>query len=434
MDAVRSNNAPLVSQAAKNSVSIIAKPKRLKELTKAVSKEKAPEREGKVVKLTEPTSHSARKSNSQRRRRQILWTSFLLCVALPIALVASYYSLVATDRYAARAGFSIRGIDTSSGIDGIGALTGLASTGSTTSDSYIVLDYLESRTLLESIDENTGLRSVYSAPEVDPLSRLATDATVEDFVDHWNRRIHTQFDPTSGIIEFEVQSFSANHALEIAEVVLTLTQTLVNDLSASARQDALRFARQEVDFQETRMRETLSNIRDFRTSEQSVNPSASAALDIELLSSLQAQLISIKIRVAAQREALDENAPSLVALRRQAEALEAQIAERRASIGNSFLGEEGASAITERLAQYESLEVERALAEQAYASSLNSLEQARRDADRQQRYLATHLRPQQAQESEYPKSLRNTLLIAFALFAVWGIGALMTYSVRDHLT
>jgi capsular polysaccharide transport system permease protein len=388
---------------------------------------------GKVLTLSNTAAAHEHSEAPKPRRNKLLW-SFVLCVLLPLVLAVTYYAAFATDRYAARAGFSIRGIDTSGGIDGIGALTGLASSGSTTSDSYIVLSYLASRELVEAVDAELDLRRAYASPDIDALSRLAPDANVEDFLKYWERRINTQFDPTSGIIEFKVQSFSPEHARAIADTVLRLTQTLVNDLSANARRDALRFAREEVELQEHRLRGALGAIRDFRASEQSVDPSASAALEIQLIASLESRLIDVNARLAALRQTLDADAPSVNALRRTSEALEAQIVERRRAIGNNVLDDAGMSAVTQQLALYEELEVERSLAQQAYASALVSLEQARRDADRQQRYLAIHLRPQVAQSAEYPRSLRNILVLSFALIAVWGIGSLITYSVRDHLT
>lgn len=393
---------------------------------------KSPEK-GKVLTLSNTASLNNQSQAHKPRRSKLLW-SFVLCVLLPLLAATVYYMTIATDRYAARAGFSIRGIDTSSGIDGIGALTGLASSGSTTSDSYVVLSYLASRALVEALDTELDLRGAYAAMDIDPFSRLTTDANVEEFQKYWERRIHTQFDPSSGIIEFEVQSFTPEHAREIADAVLRLTKALVNDLSASARSDALRFAREEVDLQEMRLRDTLGAIRDFRATEQSVDPSASAALEIQLIASLESRLIDLNARIAALRQTLDEDAPSLNALRRNAEALEAQIVERRRAIGSNVLDEAGISAVTQQLALYEELEVERSLAQQAYASALVSLEQARRDADRQQRYLAIHLQPQVAQSAKYPYSTRNLLLLSFALFAAFGIGTLLTYSVRDHLT
>jgi capsular polysaccharide transport system permease protein len=388
----------------------------------------------KVISLGKADEQKSKTVRLQRKRRNKLWMSFVLFVLVPVGVVATYYASVATDRYAARAGFSIRGIETSAGLDGLGALTGLASAGSTTADTYVVLKYLESRKLLEDVDARLSLREMFSDPDIDVLTRLDRDAPIEDFVTYWNRFIHTQSDPTSGIIEFEVQSMSPEHAQEIGQVVLELTQSLVNDLSANARQDSLSFAREEVSLQEARLRETLNRIRDFRNFEQLVDPTASAALEIQLLSELEARLIDINARIAAQRESLDETAPSLVALRRQAEALSEQIERRRHEISGVLLDGTGTSAVTQQLAAFETLDVERRLAEQSYASALSSLEQARRDADRQQRYLAVHIRPQTPEKSEYPRRAHNTLLASFMLFALWGIGTLLTYSVRDHLT
>ena len=400
----------------------------------ASSIEESAIKKGAVLTTSKGSEQQATSNRPKRIRNLSFWLSFLTCVLIPLAMAITYYAAFATDRYASRVGFSIRGIDTSAGIDGIGALTGLASTGSTTSDSYVVLSYLGSRELLEAVDQRLDLRRIYSGTDVDLVSRLSPDATVEDFLAYWNRRIHTQFDPTSGIIEFEVQSFTAENSREIASTVLDLTQTLVNELSANARSDALRFAREEVALQEVRLRNALSAIRVFRSSEQSVDPTASAALEVELIAKLESRLIDVNARIAAVRQTLDENAPSLVALQRNADALSAQIVERRRAIGNELLDETGFSAVTQQLAVYEELEVERGLAQQAYASALTSLEQARRDADRQQRYLAVHLRPQKAESPEYPRRLRNVLVLAFALFATWGIGTLISFSVRDHLT
>lgn len=389
---------------------------------------------GRVLTLNNAAVQDKGAQRPRKKRRSALLLSFMLMVVLPLGAAILYYTTIATDRYAASAGFSIRGIDTNSGVDGIGALTGMASTGSTTSDSYIVLSYLGSRALLEAVDEQLGLRHAFSVPDVDFLSRLAPEATAEDFVRYWNRRIHTQFDPTSGIIAFEVQAFDPADAREIAATVLALTQALVNELSANARGDALRFATQEVVLQETRLRNALAAIRDFRASQQSVDPSATAALEIQLIANLESRLIDVNARISALRQTLDESAPSLVALLRNADALSAQITARRDAIGTELLGPTGVNAMPQQLALYEELEVERSLAQQAYASALVSLEQARRDADRQQRYLAIHQRPQMAESAHYPRSLRNILIMGFALLAAWGIATLLTYSVRDHLT
>ena len=130
-----------------------------------------------------------------------------------------------------------------------------------------------------------------------------------------------------------MQSFSAEDAHHIAETVLGLTQALINGLSANARNDALRFAREEVELQESRLRASLDSIRNFRATEQSVDPSASAALEIQLISSLESRLIDVNTRIAALRQTLDADAPSVNALRSNSSGLEAQTFGRRRARG-----------------------------------------------------------------------------------------------------
>ncbi len=393
------------------------------------------ETKGKVVDLSGAQDSMGRMVRPQKRRRRALLLSFLLFVLTPIGLSTYYYLEVASDRYASSAGFAVRGIESSAGLDTIGALTGLASSGSTTSDSYIVLEYLESQDLIQALDRRVDLRTVFSQDEIDPLSRLRSEASQEEFLDYWTRMIKTSFDPTSGIINIEVQSFTPEHAREVAAATVELTQELANNLTASAREDALRFAEAELARQEERLREALASISNFREREQSVNPAATAELDIQLLSSLESRLVDLNARMAAISDSLDENAPSIVSLRRQAEALEGQIDRRRAAISGALTreGVDGA-AVSNLLSAYEGLEVEKRFAEESYASALASLEQARRDADQQQRYLAVYSNPYTPQDAAYPRRPTNIFLIVVICVGLWGIGTLLVYSVRDHMS
>jgi capsular polysaccharide transport system permease protein len=76
-------------------------------------------------------------------------------------------------------------MDAGGGMDVLGAFTGLASTGSTTSDSYIVLKYLESRDLLDRLQKDFDLRGNYSAENIDYLSRMEPDLLIEEVIDYW---------------------------------------------------------------------------------------------------------------------------------------------------------------------------------------------------------------------------------------------------------
>jgi len=362
--------------------------------------------------------------------------SFALCVVLPALAGAVYFGHVASDRYSAGAGFAVRGVTASTaGLDGITALTGLAAAGSTTSDSYIVLNYLRSRELVARLEESIDFTAAFADPAIDPLSRMGAGLSVEDRVAYWDRRLFTTFDSNSGIVTFEVQAFSPETARDLAALALRQTQELVNRLSESARRDAVRFAKAEVARAEARLRTAQLALRRFRAEEQLIDPVAAAQLDVELLARLDARLTDLRARITGLAGRVSDDAPTLTRLQAEAAALEDQMAARTERIARTRAetGGAGGAATSALLADYEALEVEREFAQQAYASALTSLEQARIEADRQQRYLAVYAAPVTPEEALYPRRALSAGMVTVVAFTLWGIGALLVGAVRDHL-
>jgi capsular polysaccharide transport system permease protein len=365
-------------------------------------------------------------------RRRILALSFLLCVAVPAMLGALYFTVLASDRYVSGAGFAVRGIDSGGGTDFLGAVTGLASTGSTTSDSYILLDYLRSRDLVETLEREFPLRASFGRDDADMLSRLDPSAEIERVVDYWRSRITTSFAPSTGIVKFEVQAFTPEDAQTLAALVLAHSKALVNDLSIRARRDALAHAEEEVTRAEARLKQALDALRMFRETERSIDPVGDARAQTELIGGLERQLADLKARIAALRPSVSPGAPSLRSLMRQAEALEQQISAAREGPAEGEAGDDPAR-LSGQLASFETLEIERSFAQKAYASAFSSLEKARIEAGRQQRYLAVYSAPAIPQYPAYPRRLINSLLLLGGLCTAWGIGALIAYAVRDHM-
>jgi Capsule polysaccharide export protein len=368
-------------------------------------------------------------------RRRILLLSFLVCVLCPTILGTLYFLFVASDRFVSSAGFAVRSMDAGSGTDLFGTFTGLANAGSTTSDSYILLKYLKSRAMLEKLERDFPLREAFSRPDIDVISRLDSQSDIEHVLDYWDGMIDTTYDNISGVMTFSVQAFSPEDARQIADLVLSYSTELVNDLSERARADALAFAEDEVRLAEERLRTATENLRAFREAEQSIDPTRSAEVQIQIVGSLEKELLDIRARIAALEGTVDADSPALQTLRRQEEALRRQIEAKQSQIsrGETVMGTSG-TALSGLLATYEALEVERNFAQQAYASALSSLEKARIEAGRQQRYLAIYETPAVPEYPLYPRRILNSILLAVVLCTIWGIGTLIVYAVRDHLS
>lgn len=370
---------------------------------------------------------------SQALRHHFLAGSFVLFVLIPSLLGAFYYSFLASDRYVAGAGFAVRGMDASVSTDILSSFTGLASSGSTMSDSYILLKFLESRDLVEKLERTLPFREIYSTPKADFFSRLDPTLNIELVVEYWERRIHTSFDNASGIIIFEVEGFTPEDAERIAAAVLGFSKDLVNELSVQARRDTVAYAEGEVAHAEVRLIAAQEALRSFREEEKALDPAGAARIQVELIGELEKQLSEINARIAALKGVVADDSPAVRGLIRRAQALEQQISRQKEKAGTkNEQGKQGKS-LTELLAAYEPLEVEREFAERAYASALTSLETARVEAGRQQRYLAVYSVPALPQHPLYPRRLLNIFLIFVGLAVLWGIGALTVYSVRDHI-
>lgn len=372
----------------------------------------------------------------REKRRRILAASYALCVLIPVLVGALYFTLLASDRYVSGAGFTVRGINASVGGDFIGAVTGLASTGSTTSDSYILLHFLKSRDLVERLEQELPFRAIYAESSgADFLSRLDPTLDIEHVVEYWDQRIHTAFDSTSGIITFQIEAFAPTDAQRLAASVLTHARELVNELSSQARQDSVAYAEAEVKRAETRLTKALGALRQFREGQNALDPAGAARIELELVGELEKQLAEVRARIATLKGSVDADSPSMRNLGRQADALDKQIKERRNAIGTGDgTVDAQRTALTGQLAEYETLEVERNFAQQAYTSALASLEKARVEADRRQRYLAVYSSPAVPQYPLYPQRLLNCFLLFSGLSLIWGIGVLIVYSVRDHIS
>ena len=97
--------------------------------------------------------------------------SLLICVLLPIAVSAWYLWTRAADQYASTVGFTVRREESSSAIGLLGGLSSLVGMStSSSSDTDILYEYIQSQELVSKIDKQLDLRRIWSRPvKTDPV-------------------------------------------------------------------------------------------------------------------------------------------------------------------------------------------------------------------------------------------------------------------------
>lgn len=356
--------------------------------------------------------------------------SFLLFVALPAAAIAWYLWERAADQYASYVGFAVHSEDTGAATDVLGGAIDL--TGGSTRDPDILYEFIQSQQLVAQVAEKIDLRAVWSRPQNDPVFTFDPSGTLEDLHAYWGRMVRIYYDTNTQLIEIRVQAFSAGDARDIAQEIFRRSQDVINRLSEIARKDALRYAREELEAAENRLRTARQALTTFRNETRIVDPTADVQGQMGLLNTLQGQLAEALIEQDLLRETTREADPRLQQAARRIEVIQRRIDEERQTFGISGSGQGGNAEFNALLAQFEALTVDREFAEQAWVAARSAYDAAVLEANRQSRYLAAYIGPTLAERAQYPERPLLWVLSTLILFLVWSILTLIGYSIKDR--
>ena len=363
-----------------------------------------------------------------RRRHWALLVSFILFVVIPTLAAAWYLYERAADQYASTIGFSVRTEETGSAIELLGGIASLS--GSSSSDTDILYEFLQSQELVAALDEQLDLRSIWSRadPDIDPIFAYQAPGTIEDLVRYWGRMVRIYYDSGTGLLELRVLAFTPEEARLIAQGIFRESSAMINQLSAIAREDALGYSRDELEQAEMRLAEARVALAEWRNLNQTIDPAADTVGQMGLVTNLQAQLAEALIELDLLRETTRENDPRVAQAERLIRVIEDRISAERAVLGTTGSGASSADLVGE----YERLAVDLEFAQQSYTASLGAFYAATGEAQRQSRYLAAHIRPTLAERAEYPDRIMLLSLISLFLLLGWTVAALVAYSLRDR--
>lgn len=366
-----------------------------------------------------------------RPRHRFLGISFVGLVIVPLLVAAIYLWIVAADQYASNMGFSVRTEESSSAIELLGGITELS--GSSSSDTDILYAYLTSQELVRKIDETVDLRAIWSRVPYsrDPLFAYDAPGTIEDLMDHWERKVTIVYDSGTGMIDLRILAFAPEDATTIAEALLEECTAMINNLSALAREDAVRYAREELEAAVVRLKEARRAMTEFRNRTQIVDPAIDTQNQMGLLTTLQGQMAEALIELDLLSDTTRDSDPRIVQAQRRIEVIQERIDAERRKLGLGG-GVDTGEVFATLVGEYEGLLVDREFAERAYTAAMAAYDGAQAEARKQSRYLAAHVRPTQAEKPEYPERRKIMLLMALFLSLGWAIAALLYYSLRDR--
>lgn len=366
----------------------------------------------------------------RQARPSLRGLSFVALVLTPIAVAAAYYFAVAADQYLAEFRFTLNTVEPVR-VDPLLRFAGNETCSPAAVELQILVQYITSRAIVDELDGALDLRRLFSPPEADWWARLPRSASIEELVHYWKGQVDPSYDPADGTVTVRVRGFAPADALRLSQAIVAGCEKLINELSLRARRDTLVHAKADVARAERRLNAVLGDIRAFRNREGLLDPARTAEATGTLATRLRDELLNANAELSTLKTYMTDKAPTVKLLKARILSLEAQqrsLAHEMTDPDNSR-----SDTLSRALGSYEQLESEHKFAEAAYQHALQSLDEARANADRQQVFIASFIPPSLPEEALYPRRWRSLGTIALLALAVWGIGGLTVQSIRDHL-
>lgn len=362
----------------------------------------------------------------QSRLRRFLKHPYTLWVLLPTLLSIIYFYGVASPQYVSEARFIVRSRSDAPQVS-LGSMLSAAVGGGgvSTGDAYSVRDFLTSHDAVARADARLDLHKIWSREEADLIARL-WDKEPERLTRYYNSMVSVAYDSTTGVITLRVRSFTPEDSKALTDTLLDLSEHLVNSLSERAREDALRIARHEVEVAERRVLTSREALTQFREQQQELDSAGAAQAAVATMGQLEGQLITAQAELRERQAFMRPDNTALQVTRNRIAALERQIEVERQR------RTQGDGALSQQLAGFERLMLEREFADRQLASATASLETARIEAQRQQLYLSRVVEPNLAVYPLYPRKLISVGSIFLGLSVAFGIGWLLVAGMREH--
>jgi len=395
-------------------------------LPQTVAKDKLPATEVMTEDMRAREVYLIQQDIARRRRRKMLLLASRLAffVALPTFLVGFYFYRIATPLYATNSEFLIQQANSSTGSSQLGGLfsgTGFA----TSQDSITVQSYLQSRDAMLRLDEDIGFKSHFSQDFVDPLRRLDADSTNEEAYKLYKRSVKIGYDPTEGIVKMEVIAADPKVSAEFSRALIDYAEEQVDNLTQRLREDQMQGARESYVDAENKMVAAQGRVLELQEKLGVIDAASETSAQMSQISKFETQLQEKKLQLQQLLDNASPNQARVDGVQGDINRLETVVADLRSELTESGSDSTSLARISGELRMAElDLETRQAMMQQ----SLQQLETARIEANRQVRYLSLGVSPVAPDEPTYPRAFENTL-VAFLIFCGIYLMASLTASI-----
>lgn len=370
-----------------------------------------------------PAGEPPRRRWSRRLGDKLLW----LTVIVPTLFATVYYGLIASDVYVSESRFVVRAPDKPAAT-GLGVLLKSAGFSNAGDEIYAARDFVTSRDALAIANRGEAVRTAYTRPEIswfDRFNKFSWDGSFEDLFRYYLRHVSIEDDTVTSISTLTVKAYTPQDAQKLNALLLEQAEAVVNRLNLRGRNDLIDYARTEAIEAEAAARAASGRLAAFRNRSGVIDPERQAAVQLQLVSKLQDELIGSTTLLKQLTQIAPQN-PQIPLLRTRIAELERQIGSATSAVAGDR------RSLSANAAEYQRLQIDREIADKRLAAAVQSMQEAVNEARRKQAYVERIVQPNRPDDALEPRRLRGIVTTFIVGLLFYGIASMLLAGLREH--
>ena len=349
---------------------------------------------------------------------------------IPILAAGIYFYGIARDRFVTRSDFVIRKAEDATNADGssLGSLLGRSNQLSL-EDARYLKTYLQSPQVLSDLSRTFDLDKAYARNDKDPFAGIPPGLSAEKRLEFFKKQVVVVLDELSGAVVLRTVGLDPASSHDLNHFMLAKSEEFVNRLNQDISVKQLNFAEEELRRARGKVEQAKNRLIDYQNANSVViDPKSEAGLATATISKLQERLVDRKVELATlKRQYKDPREPEVLAVADEAKELEQQINQERRSLvatdGRNF---------NRKAAEVIKLESEVSFATDTYKLALTSVEKARVESKRQQKFMALLSAPQMPEDPQNDWRTRGFITVVVSCLVMFGLSKFVLGMQASH--
>ncbi len=294
-------------------------------------------------------------------------------------------------------------------------------------DSMVVQEYLLSLDIFLELDKKFNLIQHYKSDKIDFIERLSWDATIEQSLKFYKKRILINYDEVSGILHISYIHTDPQTAQNILNAMIKYVEYALNEFNRKKAKKQLAFLESEHDKKLLKVNNSSMILEKYQNENLLLDPTINASSSSTLIATLEATLTQKRIIYKTKSSYLNKNNYELLALKAEIK----EIVSSLANFKKSLTGNEKGS-LNKILFEYEKLKMQLEFDTEIYKNVLIQLEKTKLDALKEAKTLSIVSKANLPDGYTYPNKPKTFITLIVVIFLIYGIFSMLLAIIKDH--